>query len=106
VFQLHDSLPVENRESNAFPALRHMILAKDERTVLANKVRKHASKDSTVKAWSCETKDKKLVKRETKWQAKHPLEKNDVPFNWRGVSRVHAISLHWSWSGSGDPFLS
>jgi hypothetical protein len=37
-----------------------MILAKDERAVLADKVRKHASEDSTVKAWSSETtQDKK-----------------------------------------------
>jgi hypothetical protein len=58
VFQLHDSLPVENRESNALPALRHMTLAKDERAVLADEVRKHASEDTAVKAWSIENKPK------------------------------------------------
>jgi hypothetical protein len=55
---LHDSLPVENRESNALPALRHMTLAKDERAVLADEVRKHASEDTAVKAWSIENKPK------------------------------------------------
>lgn len=45
---LHDCLALQNRQGNTVTTHIYMFLSKQERTILGQEIRKHASKDATI----------------------------------------------------------